>query len=174
MEEKLVFLSANEIKPYENNAKMHDDAQIEMIIKSINEFGFTNPLLVDEKGNLIAGHGRLMAGVKMGMDKFPCRVIKGLSDEQRRALILADNKIAEMADWDYDILDMELDEIFEIDMSDFGFDIEKNPIEHFETENKTRIKETFECIIECSNEEELEETFNKLVSEGYRCRVLTF
>ena len=62
MEEKLIFFKTSDIKPYENNTKIHDDAQIEMIIKSIKEFGFTNPLLIDENNNWIAGHGRLLNG----------------------------------------------------------------------------------------------------------------
>lgn len=132
MEEKLIFLKTSYIKPYENNAKIHDDAQIEMIIKSIKEFGFTNPLLIDENNNLIAGHGRLLAAERMGMSEVPCRVIKGLTYEQRRALILADNKIAEMADWDYDKLEMELNSIADIDMADFGFDLEID--EHIEVQ----------------------------------------
>lgn len=132
MEEKLVFFKTNDIKPYENNAKIHDDAQIEMIIKSIKEFGFTNPLLIDENNNLIAGHGRLLAAERMGMSEVPCRVIKGLTYEQRRALILADNKIAEMAGWDYDKLEMELNSIADIDMADFGFDLEID--EHIEVQ----------------------------------------
>ena len=124
MEEKIIFLKPNSIKPYENNAKIHNDEQIEALIKSISEFGFTNPVLVDESYNCIAGHGRLIAAERMGLNEVPCRVIKGLSDEQKRALILADNKIAEMAEWDYDKLEMELNSITDIDMSDFGFDFD--------------------------------------------------
>lgn len=124
MDEKIIFLKPKSIKPYENNAKIHNDDQIEALIKSISEFGFTNPVLIDESHNCIAGHGRLIAAERMGLNEVPCRVIKGLSDEQKRALILADNKIAEMAEWDYDKLEMELNSIADIDMADFGFDLE--------------------------------------------------
>ena len=132
MDEKIVFFKPNSIKPYENNAKIHNEDQINALIKSISEFGFTNPVLIDEEQNCIAGHGRLLAAERMGLKEVPCRIIKGLTNEQKRALILADNKIAEMAEWDYDKLEMELSSITDIDMSDFGFDLEID--EHIEVQ----------------------------------------
>lgn len=109
--------------PYANNAKIHGAGQIEKLKKSITEFGFITPCLIDRDNNLIAGHGRVMAAKELGMTSVPCVFIEGLTEAQRRAYILVDNKIGELADWDMNLLDLELQDLQEIDMSDFGFDI---------------------------------------------------
>jgi DNA modification methylase len=116
-----------ELVPYERNARTHSAEQVEQLARSINEFGFTNPLLVDEQNRVIAGHGRLMAATSLGMDRVPCIEVAGLSDAQRRALILADNKLALNAGWDVDMLSSELASLklegFDLDI--VGFSIEE-------------------------------------------------
>jgi DNA modification methylase len=96
------------LKPYEKNARTHSAEQVEQIARSIKEFGFTNPLLIDEQDRIIAGHGRLQAARALKMSDVPVIVLSGLTDSQRRALILADNKIALNSGWDLNLLSDEL------------------------------------------------------------------
>lgn len=116
-----------DLVPYERNARTHSAEQVAQLARSINEFGFTNPVLVDEQNRVIAGHGRMMAAASLGMEIVPCMVIAGLTDVQRRALILADNKLALNAGWDVDLLAGELGSLklegFDLDM--LGFSLEE-------------------------------------------------
>ena len=121
-EPQVEMVSIRDLTPYKHNAKIHSDEQVKMIANSIKEFGFNNPILIDDDGGIIAGHGRIMAAVELGMDEVPCIHLSHLSDEQKRAYILADNKLAELAEWDEKLVDFELLNIENIDMSDFGFD----------------------------------------------------
>ena len=104
--------------PYARNARSHYEAQVAEIAGSIREFGFTNPVLIAEDGTLIAGHGRVLAARLLGMDTVPTITLTGLSDSQRRALVLADNRIALNAGWDESLLSLEL-----TDLKDAGFDL---------------------------------------------------
>ena len=105
--------------PYINNARTHSDAQVAQIAASIREFGWTNPVLVDGENGIIAGHGRLMAARKLGMDEVPVIELAHMTPAQKRAYILADNKLALNSGWDDELLRIELDEL-----ADIGFDIE--------------------------------------------------
>ena len=115
-----------QLKPYENNARTHNEKQIEKIAKSIEEFGFINPVLIDSEYGIIAGHGRVQGAIKLGMDEVPCLFIEDLTEEQKRAYIIADNKLALDAGWDYELLKIELDALtdldFDIELT--GFDID--------------------------------------------------
>ena len=106
------------LKPYERNAKQHSKEQVEKISRSIQELGFVSPCLIDKEMNVIAGHGRIMAAKAVGMEKVPCVFIEGLTEAQRRAYIIADNRLTELGEWDMDILQQEL-----ADLADFDFDI---------------------------------------------------
>lgn len=88
----------DKLKPYENNAKIHPEKQIEQIANSIKEFGFINPVLIDSEYGIIAGHGRILGAKKLGMTEVPCLFIEDLTEEQKRAYILADNKLTENAE----------------------------------------------------------------------------
>jgi len=116
-----------ELVKFSANSRTHSEEQISKIIRSIKEFGFTNPLLVDEHNLIIAGHGRLAAALAMGLTELPCVVIGGLSDAQKSALVIADNKIAIDAGWDYDILieQFKLLKEFDFDLTLTGFDLEE-------------------------------------------------
>jgi ParB-like chromosome segregation protein Spo0J len=92
------------LKPYDRNARTHSPEQVTKIAASLAEFGFTNPILVDSADGIIAGHGRLMAAKELGLADVPVIVLDHLSDAQRRAYVLADNKLAELAGWDVEIL----------------------------------------------------------------------
>lgn len=131
--EKIKEMNIDSLIPYENNAKVHDEKQVDIIARSIEEYGFINPLLIDKDLNVIAGHGRIMAAKKLGLEKVPCIFVEGLSDAQRRAYILADNRIAELAHWDYDIAFEEIESLdslgFDIDLT--GFEIPRVSGEDF-------------------------------------------
>jgi ParB-like chromosome segregation protein Spo0J len=109
-------LSVSDLIPYALNSRTHSDEQVAQLAASIREFGFTNPVLVDDQNNLIAGHGRLLAARKLKMDKVPVVVVTGLDDRKRRALVIADNKLALNAGWDEEALRIELEDL----SADFG------------------------------------------------------
>ena len=117
-------VNVDNLQPYGMNSRTHSENQINQIINSIKEFGFTNPCLIDENNNLIAGHGRLEAAKKMGFTEIPCIIVDGLNEVQRKALIIADNKLALNAAWDIDILKSELSFIQDndFDLELIGFD----------------------------------------------------
>ena len=104
--------------PYKNNAKQHSEEQIKRIADSITEFGFLSPILIDEDRNLIAGHGRVEAAKLLGLTSVPCVFVEGLTEAQRRAYILADNRLTELGEWDFDLVNQELSEL-----DSFGFDV---------------------------------------------------
>jgi hypothetical protein len=104
--------------PYARNARTHSDAQVAQIAASIREWGWTNPVLIDEAGGIIAGHGRVMAARKLKIEEVPCIVATGWSDAQKRAYVLADNQLAANAGWDMDLLKVEISEL-----SVGGFDV---------------------------------------------------
>ena len=109
------MVSIDGLKPYENNARTHSEEQIKKIVRSIEEFGFINPVLIDSDFGIIAGHGRVMAAKKMGMAEVPCLFVEDLTEAQKRAYIIADNKLALDAGWDEHILQLELAELQEMD-----------------------------------------------------------
>lgn len=121
-------IATNELFEYANNAKLHPLEQIDQIASSIEEFGFNSPILAwhndDGEPEIVAGHGRLMAARKLGIDELPVVFLDHLSDEQRRAYILVDNKLNMNTGFDFAILDNELEGITDIDMSDFGFNLD--------------------------------------------------
>lgn len=122
MEYNIEFVEVSELKPYENNVKIHDDVQIDYIIKSIKQFGFKQNLVIDKNNVIIIGHGRFEAAKRIGMKSVPCIRATDLSEEQIKALRIADNKLSEKAVWDNDALSEELKSIGEsIDMTDLGF-----------------------------------------------------
>lgn len=171
----------DELIPYANNARTHSDEQVAQIAASIKEFGWTNPILVDGKNGIIAGHGRLAAARKLKMVKVPAICIDSLSEPQRKALILADNKLALNADWDYDLLKLELENLNEIgyELDVLGFDpdeLEKIMFGEIEKEKELKEQElnaTYEIAVECQNENEQQLVFDMLTEKGYKCRVLT-
>jgi site-specific DNA-methyltransferase (adenine-specific) len=138
---KIEWRSVETLIPYAKNARTHSDEQVAQIAGSIKEFGFNNPVLVDKENSVIAGHGRLMAARKLGMDKVPVVELEHLTESQRKAYVLADNRIALNSGWDTSMLSLELQDLKDdIDLSLLGFDPDEldallNPIE--ETEGLT-------------------------------------
>lgn len=118
-------VSISKIKPYQNNAKIHGPEQIRKIADSIQEFGFLNPVLLDDENGLLAGHGRVEAAKLLGLDKVPALYVEGLTEAQKRAYTLADNRLAELADWDEATVRMELEALQDMDfrIEITGFDL---------------------------------------------------
>ena len=123
---QIVYRKVEDLIPYEKNSRTHSDEQIEKVVASIREFGWTNPILIDEDQGIIAGHGRLEAAKRLGMKEVPVLVLTGLTEAQKRAYIIADNKLALEAGWDEDLLREELDWLTQHDYSAevTGFDSE--------------------------------------------------
>ena len=121
---KIINLKLSELKPYANNARIHDEQQVKQIVNSIKEFGWTNPILIDENNNIIAGHGRIMAAKILKLESVPCIPIKDLTEAQIKALVIADNQLALNANWHEDILKVELEALkdFDFNIDLLGFD----------------------------------------------------
>ena len=121
---KVVYRKVSELIPYARNARTHSDEQIERIANSIKEFGWTNPILIDGENGIIAGHGRILAARKLGIEKVPTIELSGLTEAQKRAYIIADNRLALDAGWDEDILKLEFAELekegFELSKTGFS------------------------------------------------------
>lgn len=133
---QIKMVKVEDLKPYENNPRFNDDA-VEYVAKSIKEFGFKVPMVIDKDNVIVAGHTRYKASMELGLKEVPCIVADDLTEEQLKAFRLADNKVSEKASWNYDLLDLELDDI-DLDMGAFGFtkiDIDWDSIENLTDEN---------------------------------------
>ena len=119
---KIEKISIDAIKPYENNAKLHPPEQIEQIKRSILEFGNNDPIAIDENGVIIEGHGRYEALKQLGFDEIEIIRLSHLNEQQKKAYILAHNKLTMNTGFDFDALNLELDNILDFDMTDFGFE----------------------------------------------------
>ena len=119
------LIAIDKIIPYARNSRTHSEAQVTKIAASIKEFGFTNPVLIDKADGIIAGHGRVLAALKLGLHEVPCIRLGHLTDTQKRAYVIADNRLALDAGWDNEMLKIELDELEQdgFDISLTGFDV---------------------------------------------------
>lgn len=120
---RIIQKKTDDLIPYEKNPRKND-AAVEKVAASIKEFGFKVPIIIDSDGVIVAGHTRLKAAQLLQLKKVPCIIAEDLTPEQIKAFRLADNKTAELADWDFELLTEELEGITDIDMADFGFDME--------------------------------------------------
>lgn len=172
--------------PYERNARTHSAEQVAQIAASIREFGFTNPILVDGKDGIIAGHGRLMAAKDLGLKEVPVVVLDHLTAAQRRAYVLADNKLALNAGWDDGILAEELAalNLQDFDLSVLGWSdkelvgildpdgIDDDPPSGADDPGK-EYSQKYAVAVECADEGEQERVYEELIGKGYTCRLLT-
>jgi ParB-like chromosome segregation protein Spo0J len=182
--DKVEQRSIESLIPYARNSRTHSDAQVAQIAASIKEWGWTTPILVDEQGGVIAGHGRLMAARKLGMAEVPVMVAKGWTEAQKRAYVIADNKLALNAGWDAEALRIELAELdaagFDLELTGFvGDDLTKAmfgddalDVEPDEPEEQ-QVNSAFEISVACDNEQEQERVYQMLTNQGLKCRVLT-
>lgn len=136
---EIVMRKIGELKPYENNPR-HNDMAVDAVAASIQQFGFKNPVIIDKDGVIVAGHTRYKAAKKLGITDIPCISADDLSDEQIKAFRLADNKTAELAEWDEDLLGKEMQGIINIDMSQFGFSVGEDELGEEMQDNKYTLK----------------------------------
>tara|TARA_R110001632_G_scaffold14628_1_gene49052 strand:+ start:177 stop:767 length:591 start_codon:yes stop_codon:yes gene_type:complete len=122
---KIEYVATDDLIPYINNSRTHSESQVKQIAASIREFGFTNPILIDEGGSVIAGHGRLVAAELLDINEVPTITLEGLTEAQRKAYVIADNKLALNSGWDDELLKIEIETLknLEFDVSILGWDI---------------------------------------------------
>lgn len=138
---QIIKVNTNDLIPYENNPRNNDDA-VQYVAESIRNFGFKIPIIIDSQNVIVAGHTRLKAAKELGMEQVPCIIANDLTEEQIKAFRLADNKVGEIADWNYDLLKQELAEIQDIDMQDLGFaEVDSLSFEQFFTDYEPEPKE---------------------------------
>ena len=167
--------------PYALNSRTHSDHQVAQIAASIREFGFTNPILIDESNGIIAGHGRILAARKLQFDEVPCIILSGLSDAQKRAYVIADNQLALNAGWDLEALRLEIEHLksVEFDVELLGFDDAEmlnllgDGIEESKAPTEDEYKEVYEVVVSCRDEAEQEAIFQMMTAKGLKCRVLS-
>ncbi|HAV1412746.1 ParB/Srx family N-terminal domain-containing protein [Vibrio parahaemolyticus] len=175
------------LKEYAQNPNIHDDANVNEIANSIREFGFTQPVLIDENSVILAGHGRVMAAKRLGMSEVPCIVLEGLTDTQKKAYVIADNKLAENSVWDEKLLAGLVEELINEDfcIETIGYDQDELDLllkEYTDTpfnlaggqsEKKTKERKItddkyvqFECIMEVANKKKLVQVLNEVQQHG--------
>lgn len=164
-------LYTKELIPYRNNPRNNESA-VDAVVASIKEFGFKVPIIIDKDNVIVAGHTRLKAALKIGLEKVPCIKADDLTPEQLKAFRLADNKVGELATWDFDKLEEELAEL-DMDMSAFGFTQEDDENDAERKDLSGNVDEMYQVIIDCEDESQQAEIFEQLKEEGYKCHVLT-
>lgn len=121
----IIYKNVDELIPYVNNPR-HNENAVDAVASSIKNFGFKQPIVIDSKNEIVAGHTRLLASKKLGLEEVPVIIADDLTEAQVKAFRLADNKVGELASWDYELLDLELEDIeienLDFDMSEFGFE----------------------------------------------------
>ena len=164
--------------PYALNARTHSESQIKQIAASIRLFGFTNPVLIDEDNNLIAGHGRLAAASVLKMETVPAIVVTGLDEAKRRALIIADNRHGETSGWDYDLLTEELATLRDsIDIEAMGYstdDLAKllgEMLPQGELGEEQTV-DKWQLLTEYENEDDLARAYESAQKEGLTCKII--
>ena len=180
---KITYKNIEELIPYARNSRTHSDEQVAQIAASIKEFGWTNPVLVDGENGIIAGHGRVLGARKLGIKEIPTIELSHLTNAQRRAYVIADNKLALNAGWDMSALSLELQDLDtgELDLSLLGFS-EKElediltwaPDSEKSTDNEKNITDESRnlLMIECVTESELEKLYNEIKERGFKCKIL--
>lgn len=182
---QIVYKKIDELIPYENNPRNNEEA-IKYVANSIKEFGFKVPIIIDKENVIVAGHTRYKASKQLGIAEVPCVIADDLTEEQIKAFRLADNKTAEIATWDFDLLEQELGEIAGLDMTDFGFDflepeesIEEVKEDNYEIEEieepKTKLGDMYKLgnhYLLCGDSTD-PETVNKLVQNQTMDLLLT-
>jgi ParB-like chromosome segregation protein Spo0J len=175
---KIKYKPVADLIPYARNSRTHSDAQVAQIAASIKEFGWTNPILLDGENGIIAGHGRVLAAQKLGETQVPTIELSHMTDNQKKAYIIADNKLALNAGWDDAMLSLEIDDLkdagFNIDLT--GFDLKEFGI-HDDNEEKDVNPPVDESrnllMIECEGEHELEKLFSEMQERGFECKILS-
>jgi ParB family chromosome partitioning protein len=177
---KIKYVSTKHLEPYSGNSRVHSTDQIDQIVRSINEFGFTNPILLGDGNEVVAGHGRLQAALRLNLDFVPTITLEGLTKAQRKAYVIADNQLALNAGWDFDALRIEIEDLdsldFNLGLLGFGeqeleriLGIEEIPdADEFtgDSENK------WQLLIEYNNENELATAYDEVTNRGLKCKII--
>ncbi|MEK9768084.1 MAG: ParB N-terminal domain-containing protein [Betaproteobacteria bacterium] len=177
---KVQIIPITDVIPYNRNPRKNTEA-VAKVAGSLKEFGWKQPIVVDGEKVVIAGHTRLLAAQYLKMEQVPVLVADDLTDNQVKAYRLADNRVAQEAEWDHDLLSLELKDLLDddFDIALTGFDVGEMESIFNEDENdntlpeQKELNETFEVSVECQNELEQETVFNLLTEKGYKCRILT-
>lgn len=181
---EIKLIKTVDLIPYVMNSRTHSPDQVSQIAASIKEFGFTNPVLTDGSNGIIAGHGRVMAAQKLGIDEVPVIELSYLSEAQRKAYIIADNKLALNAGWDAEALQLELSDLnqSDFDMGLLGFDAKElsaalgmdADLDGSAPPVDTGIDyaEKFAILVECQDEADQQAIFERLDTMGFTCKVL--
>ena len=166
--------------PYEYNPRTHE-SELEYLKNSIKEFGFRNPILIDKNHVIIAGHGRRIAAIELGLDRVPCIVCSDLTDSQVKALRNIDNKVADLSGWDFDMLNKELAELKDLgwDMENFGFE-DMSKYDDLDVDGESEILEDmvldggsaettaeYKLMVRFGDPNSQEELYQRLLGEGY-------
>lgn len=167
-----------DLVPYARNARTHSEDQVKALAASIKEWGWTTPVLLDEAGGIIAGHGRVLAAKKLKLVDVPCMTAVGWTEAQRKAYVIADNKLALGSDWDETILKTEFGDLkaLEFDLALTGFSegelgqLLEMPAEQDVSAQLQDIK--FQVIVTCDDEDHQAEILERLEAEGLKCRPL--
>jgi ParB-like chromosome segregation protein Spo0J len=179
--DKVERRKVKDLVPYAKNARTHSEDQIEQIAHAIEQWGWTVPCLVDEKGGLIAGHGRVLAAKQLGLDEVPVVVARGWSKAQKRAYVIADNKLTENGGWDDDLLKVEIGALqgegFDLTLTGFSMDeigdmLGETAADGIEDAPESKYKEQFGVIVICRDEAHQQEVFESLAGSGYEVRVV--
>jgi ParB-like chromosome segregation protein Spo0J len=175
------IVNTADLIPYARNSRTHSDEQVAQIAASIREFGFLNPIIIDGENGIIAGHGRVLAAQKLKIEQLPCIEASHLTEAQRKAYVITDNKLALNAGWDDELLKVELAELIDLgfDIKLTGFDGDEltnvmfgEELQQMEAEEQS-VDAAFEVSVECENESDQERIYNELTAKGYKCRILT-
>ena len=176
MSKRIEVWPIEKVVPYEKNARTHSEDQVSQIAASILEFGFVNPILVDSNDGIVAGHGRLMAAQKLLMNEVPVVVLDHLTEAQKKAYVIADNKLALNAGWDIDLLNMELGELenlnFDISLLGFsedelenlaagGWDSDIDDLKESDGEHLDSLKSLIKIEVDGTFKDEIEEEIKK-------------
>jgi ParB-like chromosome segregation protein Spo0J len=172
----------DDLIPYARNSRTHSPEQVDKIAASIREFGFLNPVIVDGQNGIVAGHGRIMAAKKLGMDEVPTVEASHLTEAQKRAYIIADNRLALDAGWDDEVLRLELHALDEasFDLSLTGFDAEElskamfdDPVSDKADDKDLELGDLrYQVVVSCNDEDHQGHVMSQLEAEGYVCRPL--
>ena len=183
---QIIHQSVEALILYARNSRTHSDEQVAQIAASIREFGFTNPVLVDNGGGIVAGHGRVMAARQLGMAEVPTVNVGWLNEQQRRAYVIADNQLALNAGWDDEALAAELsaldDSGFDVGLVGFS-DADMERLLGLTDSNETggqagnsdtgiNYQEKFAVLVHCKNEDHQAQVYESLTAAGYVCKVL--
>jgi ParB-like chromosome segregation protein Spo0J len=170
-------VSVESLVPYARNSRTHSPQQVDKIAASIREFGFLNPIITDGDNGIVAGHGRVLAAQKLGLAELPCIEAAHLTEAQRRAYVIADNRLALDAGWDNDLLKVELQDLDKagFDLTLTGFDLEEMAtlFDEPKIEDKEFLNEMQnELLLSFNDEATLQQWYEKAEEAGVQCKIL--